>query len=36
MRDTWQLRNLGDELSIETIAPSPMGEQHVTLYYDRR
>ena len=36
MRDTWQLHDGGEGLAIETIAHSPMGEQHVTLYFDRR
>jgi len=35
-QDTWQLHDGGDGLSIETIAHSPMGEQPVSLYFDRR
>lgn len=36
MQDTWQLRENGNALLIETLAHSPMGEQRTALYFDRR
>ena len=36
LKETWQMRDSGNGLSIETLAHSLMGEQRTALYFDRR